>query len=301
MTEKQELKIDSEFQSLIPPISDDEFNELEESIKKEGCRDALVIYKGLILDGHNRYKICQKLEIMPKTVEVTGVKNRDEAKLWIIRNQLARRNLTTYQKAQMALKLKPLIEKRAKEKQREAGGAVPKKSDKPPIDTLQELSKIGGVSRDTIHKVDKINELIEKGQIHESIKENLETGKASINEVCKELIKKVMPEKQLVLDGMNEMETLSELITNVGTKVRSLTKNLFLLNLNIQKLKIKRDDNRFWKASFFYDLMYLYLVLEEFRTGEEIDEQEIMDRWEKWLPEPSEETPPKKLFKENKK
>ena len=137
MKEQQEIKIDSEFQSLIPLISDEESKELEKSITKEGCRDDLIIYKGLILDGHNRYKICREHKIDFKTVEVTGVKNRDQAKLWIIRNQLARRNLTTYQKAQMALKLKPLIEKRAKEKQREAGGAVPKKSDKAHVDTLQ--------------------------------------------------------------------------------------------------------------------------------------------------------------------
>ena len=301
MTEKKATKIDPEFSSLIPPISDDEFKELETSIKKEGCRDALVVYKGSILDGHSRYKICTEHGIDFKLVNVKGVNNRDEAKLWVIRNQLARRNLTTWQKAQMALKLKSLIEKKAKEKQREAGGAVPKKSDKPPVDTLQVLSKVGGVSRDTINKVEQIHKLIEKGLIPESIKINLETGKSSIHEVWKKHAKKEMPKTQMELVGINESKTISELITKIGAKARSLTSDFHYLNGSLHQLNIKKDDTRFWNAKFFQSLMYLYLVLEEFRTGEEIEEQEIMDRWKKWLHEPSEETPPKKQFKENKK
>ncbi len=56
-----QLKIDSEFQSLIPPLTPEELAGLEDSLKSEGCRDALVVWNDTIVDGHNRYEICQRL------------------------------------------------------------------------------------------------------------------------------------------------------------------------------------------------------------------------------------------------
>ena len=60
-----EIRIDKEFESLIPPLSKDEFMQLEENILKEGIRDPLVVWDGpegygILLDGHNRYKIANK-------------------------------------------------------------------------------------------------------------------------------------------------------------------------------------------------------------------------------------------------
>ena len=77
-------------------------------------------------------------------------------KIWIIQNQLGRRNLSAYDRSILALKLKPVIAAKAKEKQIESGGAVPQKSAKPPIETRAEIAKAAGVSHDTIAKVEKI-------------------------------------------------------------------------------------------------------------------------------------------------
>ena len=57
------LRIDPEYQNLIPPPSDEEYKMLEESIIRDGCDTPLVVWKGTIVDGHNRYKICQKHNI----------------------------------------------------------------------------------------------------------------------------------------------------------------------------------------------------------------------------------------------
>ena len=54
------LKIDFEFRDLIPPLTAEEYSGLEESILKDGCRDALVVWGETIVDGHNRYEICTK-------------------------------------------------------------------------------------------------------------------------------------------------------------------------------------------------------------------------------------------------
>ncbi|HPD46118.1 MAG TPA: hypothetical protein P5279_06255 [Anaerohalosphaeraceae bacterium] len=89
-----DLHIDKEFKGLIPPLSAEEFRQLEENILAEGCRDPLVTWQGVILDGHNRYEICRKHNLEFQTVPKLTINDRDEAKDWIDKNQLGRRNLT---------------------------------------------------------------------------------------------------------------------------------------------------------------------------------------------------------------
>lgn len=88
--------IDKEFQSLIPPPSDDEYKQLEVNILTDGCRDPISLWGDIILDGHNRFKICQEHDIPFNTVQIE-VADRDDAMLWIVQNQLGRRNLTPSQ------------------------------------------------------------------------------------------------------------------------------------------------------------------------------------------------------------
>ena len=85
--------IDDHFQSLIPPLSAEEKAQLEENIKVEGCRDTLITWQGILLDGHNRFEICNRLNIPFRTMEI-DLPDRDAAEDWIDKNQLGRRNLT---------------------------------------------------------------------------------------------------------------------------------------------------------------------------------------------------------------
>ena len=91
------IKVDKEFRDLIPPIGNEEVQLLEKSLLNEGCRDPLVVWEGILVDGHNRHCICTKYGI-PYNVVERHFSNRDEAKSWIINNQLARRNLTPEQR-----------------------------------------------------------------------------------------------------------------------------------------------------------------------------------------------------------
>lgn len=94
-----ELRIDPEFESKIPPLTDDEYRQLEENIlSEEIVLTPLIVWKGTIVDGHNRYKIVQKNPDIPFTVHEKEFENRYEALAWICRNQLGRRNLTPIQK-----------------------------------------------------------------------------------------------------------------------------------------------------------------------------------------------------------
>ncbi len=76
---------------------------------------------------------------------------------WIIKNQLGRRNIPMYVRAELALKLKPVIAKEAKGNEK-LGGKGSQKSVNHKIDTQKEIAKAAGVSHDTIHKVEKIQE-----------------------------------------------------------------------------------------------------------------------------------------------
>ena len=93
------LKIDPEFQSQIPPLTDDEFKQLEENILKEGkLLSPLIVWNNILVDGHNRYAILQKHPEIYFSTMPLRFENREEAVAWICRNQLGRRNLSPEQK-----------------------------------------------------------------------------------------------------------------------------------------------------------------------------------------------------------
>jgi len=94
------VKIDPEFQSLIPLMVKEEKEALEASLLAEGCRDPLVVWDGYLIDGHMRWDIISRhsaeREITYKVIE-KDFENKNQAKIWIISNQFARRNLTPKQ------------------------------------------------------------------------------------------------------------------------------------------------------------------------------------------------------------
>lgn len=93
------LKIDPEFQSKIPPLTFEELEQLEKNIVNDGkVINPIIVWNGLIVDGHNRYTILQKHPDIPYTVHEKEFADRYEAIIWICKNQLGRRNLTPEQK-----------------------------------------------------------------------------------------------------------------------------------------------------------------------------------------------------------
>jgi hypothetical protein len=102
-----ELKIDKELESLCPALSADELRLLEESIAADGCRDEIVLWANhdkTVIDGHNRYRICERLKKPYKTMSL-AFGSKDEVKLWMLRNQMGRRNLTDSQRAMLAARM----------------------------------------------------------------------------------------------------------------------------------------------------------------------------------------------------
>ena len=181
------LIINPELKELIPPLQLEEYQLLEKSITEEGCRDSLVIWGNTIIDGHNRYEICNRNNIEFSTKEMS-FQSIGEVKVWMINNQFSRRNLPLYQRAVLALKLKPIYAERAKiniiEGAKNKGSKNSSKANIIPRDTRQELSKQSGVSEDTISRVEKIEE-----KATPEIKAKLASGNISINKAYNEVRK----------------------------------------------------------------------------------------------------------------
>ena len=93
------LKIDPEFQNQIPPLTDDEYKQLEENILKEGkLLSPLIVWNNTLVDGHNRYEIVQEHPEISFSTMPLPFESREEVLAWICKNQLGRRNLTPEQK-----------------------------------------------------------------------------------------------------------------------------------------------------------------------------------------------------------
>ena len=152
------VKIDEEFKSLIPPLSDEEREQLERNIIEDGCRDPLVVWNDVLIDGHNRFSVCLKHSIEFSTIS-KDFANRDAAKVWMIDNQKGRRNLTDGWKFELAQTRKALLMEKGREKYEESVGR-PKKSlskvDNEKHNTQQELAKELGWSTGKVAMADKV-------------------------------------------------------------------------------------------------------------------------------------------------
>lgn len=206
------IKIDNEFKSLIPPLSDDEYRQLEDNCVREGIRDALVVWPQpdgdeILIDGHNRFRIAAEHSGLPFRTKAMSFEGRDEAKIWILQNQLGRRNLNTYNRGVIALQLEETQSKIAKKTQGTRTDLVPKlaqscepqeKTDFP--STLAEsnkiknpktrdiIAKMAGTSHGTLDKIKAIEH-----SDNAPVKEAARRGDISISNAYQQVVREKTP------------------------------------------------------------------------------------------------------------
>lgn len=117
-----ELFIDNDFRDILPPLTDGEYTELENSIKAKGVLSPILVWNGYIVDGHNRYEICCKNGIEVFETKEVKFGSKEEVLEWILSHQLGRRNLNDFQRNEVALKYQDVISKRMKERQATSTG-----------------------------------------------------------------------------------------------------------------------------------------------------------------------------------
>ena len=188
----QKLIIDPEFQKLIPPLRDEEFNQLRKNIRQDGCIDPLITWNNTIIDGHNRYKICTEDPNSPIHFDTKPMlfTSRDAAMDWIDRNQTGRRNLSDedfrlilgriYNRTKKAVKNPSGLNQHKKE-------VSVQKEHKPQERTALTIAKEHNVSESTVRRAGVFADAVET--IEKEQPEVAEQGRDAVIQKAKEMTK----------------------------------------------------------------------------------------------------------------
>ena len=206
----RELKIDSELKDLLPPLTDEEYKQLEKNILDNGFDRNFPImeWHGFIADGHNRYSICKKHNIEP-VIGTLAYDTKEEVMEWMLDIQLGRRNLSPIQRIKVTEKYRPIYERQAKENMSLGGKKYSPKegsqnsstlSQEEKVDVRAKLAKTAGVSTDTYSKGKKILD-----SNNETLKQEVLSGEKSINAGYKELSQNKREEKADTNEEINSM------------------------------------------------------------------------------------------------
>ena len=106
------IVVNEELKAYIDPLTPEEHEALERSILTEGCRDALVLWGDVLVDGHNRYAICQKHGLPFQTVQNTRFQSIEDVHLWMIDQHLGRRSISDFVRGVLALRKKDIVTER---------------------------------------------------------------------------------------------------------------------------------------------------------------------------------------------
>jgi hypothetical protein len=111
-----DIVINEELKAYIDPMTAEEYEALERSILTEGCRDALVLWGNILVDGHNRYSVCRKHELPFQTSQNTKFQSMDDVHLWMIDQHLGRRSVSPFQRGVLALRKREILAERRQSK-----------------------------------------------------------------------------------------------------------------------------------------------------------------------------------------
>lgn len=179
------MKIDPEFKALIPPLATDELAQLEALILRDGCRDPLVLWDGILVDGHHRHEICTRHGLPFETVEMV-FESRAHARIWMRENQKGRRNLSPAWLIELELGNKNdylEIGKKTQGKRTDLLSQNDKKSLPAPTNTRVEIAKAAGVSTGQVGMAEQVKK--KAPELWEKAKQ----GEVSISTAYKEIKK----------------------------------------------------------------------------------------------------------------
>ena len=207
------ITIHQELRAYIDPLTSNEYQALERSILAEGCRDALVLWGDILVDGHNRYAICQQHGIAFKTTQNTRFTDIEDVMLWMIDNHLGRRSVTDFQRGMYALRKKEIVASRnlTREKQATDKTTSEAEAETPFIpnasQSREELAKTAGISSNTVTQIEKIRRTATPELV-----DAVRAGTISINAAA--TVASLPPEQQVtaVTGGRKEMQLAAKQI-----------------------------------------------------------------------------------------
>ncbi len=226
----KDLKVDKEFKELLPVLTPEESEKLENSILQYGMLDPIKIWQEpstgewIIIDGHNRYNILKKHDIewhYWQDYKIMGeLETREDVKQWMLEQQLGRRNLTETERYEIVQKFKSVFQKKAKENQSLGGKGIPNLVK---VNVQEEMAKSIGVSKGTYSKLDKIMQ-----SDNEEVKQKLREKEISIDRAYQEIKNPTIKEKesitpeQKIIEFDNRMNEIDREISSLRTERETL-------------------------------------------------------------------------------
>lgn len=208
----EQLKIDPEFEKVIPPLTKEEYHQLEENILSDGrIMMPIAVWGDIIVDGHNRYRIaCEYKDIPFSTTQLTFA-NRHEAIAWICKNQLGRRNLSDEQKAYLLGK-RYSAEKQIEKLRDENGRFVPGGQNDHPeekLKTSERIAKEIGKSEKHVRRAEQYAQALDLADsICPGVKKDILSG--FINTTNKDVIALLKADKEDLPDMIDELRGIKE-------------------------------------------------------------------------------------------
>jgi hypothetical protein len=221
-----------ELKAYIDPLTPDEYDALERSLLTEGCRDALVLWGDVLVDGHNRYGICQKHGLPFQTVQNPRFQSMEDVHLWMIDQHLGRRSVSDFQRGVLALRKREIIGAR----RARLLAASPPPQSLPPDDEaapLPEAHVPGGAdapetralnSREDIARAARLSSnqvvMIEKIQKHATpeVVEALKAGDISLNAAAAVASLPEQEQKDAALAGKEELKQAARRVREAKRK-----------------------------------------------------------------------------------
>jgi hypothetical protein len=150
------IVVNEQLKAYIDPLTSDEHDALERSLLSEGCRDALVLWGDVLVDGHNRYGICQKHGIAFNTLQSTLFKSMDDVHLWMIDQHLGRRSVSDFQRGVLALRKREILATQTSDVAPQSAPAEEAVPQPAPMKSRDDLAKAARLSSSQVVMIEKI-------------------------------------------------------------------------------------------------------------------------------------------------
>jgi polyhydroxyalkanoate synthesis regulator phasin len=224
------IVVNEDLKAYIDPLTPDEYEALERSILAEGCRDSLILWGEVLVDGHNRYAICQKHGLPFNTIQNTHFQSMEDVHLWMINQHLGRRSVSDYQRGVLALRKREIeAERRARAKAErkpaeptdggEAGTESPAESagsDKP-LQTREDIARAARISANQVGLIEKIRK-----QAAPEVEAAVKAGDISINAAA---VVASLPEQEQKAAAQAGVEELKQVVKRVRESRRKPPKD----------------------------------------------------------------------------
>jgi hypothetical protein len=224
------ITVNPELKAYIDPLTPEEHEALERSLLAEGCRDALVLWGDVLVDGHNRYGICQKHGLPFETVQNPRFQSMEDVHLWMIDQHLGRRSVSDFQRGVLALRKREIIaERRARflASPREETSPEPAEQDVPsahpvataavpeprPLNSREDIARAARLSSSQVVMIEKIQK-----QAEPELVAALKSGAISLNAAAAVASLPAEEQKAAALAGKDELKLAAKRVREAKRK-----------------------------------------------------------------------------------